>query len=253
MSGFLSTDTVSVAGITVKNQTFAEAMQEPGLTFVAAKFDGIFGLGFANIAVNNVKPWWYHVVEDQLVDEAVFSFWLSRHPDARAQGGEAMFGGIDKKRYKGSFTVVPLTKQGYWQFALDGISVDGNALGHGDAQAIADTGTSLIAGPTDQVAKINSIIGATPVTAGVYTVDCEDIPSLPDVEFSIGGRTFSLSAEDYILKITAFGQTTCMSGFSGLDIPAGPLWILGDVFISRYYTVFDFKKKAVMFADSIDL
>jgi len=337
------------------------------------------------------------MIAQNLVEEPVFSFWLNRDPNA-PNGGELVLGGVDPKHFRGEHLWVPVTRQGYWQFKLDGMQVGPSTLCAGGCQAIADTGTSLIAGPTEEVASINRAIGATsavamqckqlvkeylpqiiqaiqdmpldmicssiglcpaalkrealtrklmassrgqallpgrpwetrfrdmhrqyvqqqqqqqqqqqatlfgptrtnknkdPLQAGVVCdfcqtavqyikialqsnstvdqiadamgqlcdsafagldmgpaqVECEKLPAMPPVTLNIGGRAFHLTPEQYVLKVESPGaDPQCVSGFMGLDIPVGPLWILGDIFLGAYHTVFDVGNSRLGFADSV--
>jgi len=244
LSGFLSTDDVTIGSQTVKQATFAEATEEPGLSFKIAKFDGICGMAWKSISVDAVEPVWYSLLNAS--DEKVFAFYLGDSNAGTGAKSEMTIGGTDPAHYTGEITYVPLTSETYWQFSVDTMSV-GNVT-QNNISAIADTGTSLMAGPTDVMTAINVALGGTKVaTSQEYTLDCSKIASLPTVNIQIAGKAFPLTPNDYVLQVS--GQ--CLSGFMGLDaLSSRNLYILGDVFIRKYYTVFDAGNKQVGFATS---
>lgn len=85
---------------------------------------------------------------------------------------------------------------------------------------------------------------------GPDVVDCDSLPDLPVINFRIAGVDFPLRPRDYILVVEQGGESQCVSGFMGLDVPAGPLWILGDTFIGAYHTVFDYGAGQLGFAEA---
>ncbi|XP_076931935.1 aspartic proteinase oryzasin-1-like [Bidens hawaiensis] len=175
ISGYFSEDNILVGGLVVENQEFIEATTDVGMTFLEGKFDGIFGLGFKEISVGNVVPVWDNMVDQNLVRERIVSFWLNRKDDTD-EGGEIIFGGVDPNHYKGMHTYVPVTEKGYWQFDMGDILFNGEHTGicKGGCSAIADSGASLICGPTAMTNQINQAIG----TNGIFADSCRMVVTL---------------------------------------------------------------------------
>lgn len=164
LTGFFSRDTLKIGDMLVPGQGFAEAVNEPSLSFIAASFDGIMGMGFPEISVGKVEPPFQNMLRQGIIDEPVFSFWLNRD-EGDVKGGELVLGGVDPDHFKGEHTWAKVTRRGFWQFDMEKVKVrdmDATFCSEG-CQAIADTGTSLLAGPVEEVEELNKIIGATSV------------------------------------------------------------------------------------------
>lgn len=252
VSGFLSKDSLGLSGANVSGQTFAEITRELGASFSSGSFDGILGLGYPQIAADGVTPVFDQMISQGVVSSPLFSVYLNRDLDG-SSGGEIIFGGVDDTHYTGDVSYVPVSKKGYWQIRMDGIQAGDASLCSGGCNGIVDTGTSLITGPTLQIVRLNLAIGALPTLSGQYVLNCNRISTLPNVTFTLGDKAYVLEGKDYVLQSSSIlGISTCISGFTALDIapPSGPLWILGDVFIGRYYTIFDRGQDRVGFAQA---
>ncbi|XP_043818598.1 chymosin-like [Dromiciops gliroides] len=230
MQGVLGYDTVIVSNIVDPGQIFGLSTQEPGDIFTYSEFDGILGLGYPSLAEDQATPVFDNMMSKHLVAHDLFSVYMSRN----SQGSMLTLGAIEHSYYTGSLHWVPVTEQGYWQFSVDSITVNGQEVACvGGCQAILDTGTSLLVGPSYDILNIQSVIGATEGQYGEYDINCSSLSSMPTVVIQINGKQFPLPPSAYTNQ--ELGQ--CSSGFQGDG--SSQLWILGDVFIREYYSVFD--------------
>jgi len=249
VEGVFASDTVKVGDIEVANQLFAEVSQVSfgplNLAYAAGKFDGLLGLGFNSISQYEIPTPFETMVAQKLIDEPVFAFYLQS--DASAQG-ELVFGGIDKSHYTGDLVNVPLISETYWEVSLDKLAYGSDSV-VSSQKAIIDSGTSLIAGPKEAVDALAKKAGATLVMGKEWTIDCSKVAGLPSLTVTLGGKEFTLDGSDYV--INAGG--VCLFGMMGIDVPAprGPLWIMGDVFMKKYYCVFDYGNKQMRMAPAV--
>jgi hypothetical protein len=255
VSGFYSADTVVVAGVTVPAYTFAEVNDTKGLGlgYAIGKFDGICGMGWDDISVDGVETPLRAIVKGHSLDSNVFAFYLGSNGSA----GELVVGGVNPNHYTGDFSYVPVVdtvpgKKGYWALTMDSLTAGGEAVTTA-TKAIVDSGTSLMVIPKADIAALAKKVGAKQVLPippfnREYTIDC-DSPG-PSIDITLGGKVYSITKEQYVIKSCSGGVCQCILGFMGMDIPApaGPLVILGDVFMRAHYVKFDVDNSRLGFA-----
>ncbi|XP_068439235.1 pepsin A-like [Clinocottus analis] len=229
MIGFLGYDTVTVGELSVRNQIFGMSLFEgPFMQHIRA--DGILGLAYPRLSAARATPVFDNMMRKGLVSQDLFSVYLSSDSQ---QGSVVTFGGVDPNHYQGSISWIPVSKNQYWQITVDSITVNGQVVAcNGGCQAIVDTGTSLIVGPQSSISSINSWIGARSKNED-FMVNCNSIAQMPDVVFHIHGEEFPIPPSGYVRQSQYHG---CRTGFGGAE---DSLWVLGDVFIRQYYSIFD--------------
>ncbi|VDQ02682.1 unnamed protein product, partial [Trichobilharzia regenti] len=240
-SGFWSLDTM---------QAFAEVTNVFSDDFFANEFDGLIGMSRRNVSRYGNTPFFPNILSQFKDMDPVFSFYLSRK-NGHA-GGEMVLGGVDPEYFTGDFENLPVLSENRWIVNIKSLKVNGVEYCDAACSGVIDTGTSLIVGSSALVGKINSQLGAVSATDGEYVVDCSNLNNLPSIEFSLKERIYVYQAKDYVVKDSNWLSTECLSPFRSSPKLSEGSWILGDVFMRKFYTVFDFGEREIRLADVND-
>lgn len=275
-------DTVTVAGLQAEKQVLISVSQAAG--FAGDGADGLMGLGFTNIAQDKGTPFFLNLVVQGKVLVPEFSFYLGRDLSGTEKKSQLTLGGRDVTKFRGSPVTVPVIVEGYWQVQVDDVKVEGRSLGHNTTyEGVVDSGTTLLYAPVNAtIAMFNGIPGAIPIwivenVLALGLIPC-NITAKTMPEFTLAGKSFGLNPLDFNLGtidvaipeiLLATGQLEaaaqvnitdyCVASVLGADIQSivnqKTLYILGDVFMKNYYSIFNFignrGKPAVLLADLI--
>lgn len=253
---------MTMSNFTVESQVFLGVDRlQSGL--LDGQTSGILGLAFQTIASTGGVPFWQNLLNDDQLEAPEFSFWLARSDDPNdesAPGGVFTLGGTNSSLFSGEieFLNMPGSRPSYWLLPLQSVMVQGErvsvATGNSALSAI-DTGTTLIGGPSDDVAAIWAAVPGSRQSAtnqGFYTFPCG---TNVNISMSFGGRSWAISSQDMNLgPVTTSGQTCAGAIFDlnmGSNIPAGsgPTWVIGATFLKNVYSVYRANPPSIGFAE----
>jgi saccharopepsin len=250
MRGRRATDLVKVSDVGVSKQDFLLSTDEDGLVFRNGRFDGVMGLGKADLAnilsrgdEGRGVPFYINAVNTNKLAEPKFSIFVSKH---MGKPGAVVLGGVNPKLYTGPIFWHKGHSTAYWMLAMGSMKVGGETIPTNDARGIVDSGTSLLVGPPDIISKVLPHVRAD--------ADCGNLAQLQTLEINmstVDGKevTYKLTPDDYVMK--RMGR--CKTGIAIMQIQlkmAHPIVILGDTFLRKYYSVFNHATNEVGFAES---
>lgn len=259
-SGYIANDKVCVGNVCVKTG-FGVATNLAAF-FADQPLDGILGLAFQALAVDGIKPPIQAMIDQHLLPNPYFTVWMTETHKDNTTGGLITVGDLDTTHCDSHIDWVPLSSATYYQVTLDGVRVGASELtgeevvlsssSEGKSQeAISDTGTSLIAGPPQQIQEIAEKLGGTlDREQGVYVVPCDNVKKLPPVIFTLDGKDYPVSAKNYV-DIFSEEDPRCFLGFQPFRSAFGPSWILGDCWIREYCQVYDMGGKRLGLAKAL--
>jgi len=228
-AGNLGKDHVKIAGMNVSNVTFARLTNLNGMG-ENSNFDGIIGLSFPDIAAGKVPTFLELLLEQGLIEDASFSFYMSPNSSA------VILGGVDPRYHVGPFRYFPVREDGYWNVEVESVRVGHSFFDNqqdSDLVVMFDTGTSRIIVGKKMLAFI---LKETKLKEQI-TYSKKVLKTLPTIKIEANEELISIPPEAYMMC----DDQSCFLGIkTSPGIPSQNLIVLGDIFLKTYYTHFDY-------------
>ncbi|KAG6018730.1 hypothetical protein E4U41_003629 [Claviceps citrina] len=243
------TDTLSIGGAAVTNQTFGVVSQSRGQS------QGIMGLApDLRGGYDTNEP--YRLVLSTMAAEGVIASRVYsldlRHSDS--QYGAVIYGGLDKSKFIGALEKRPIVRgtKGEYRLAVELSSVGVTTttttrvkVGADDANVMLDSGTTITRMHSAVAVPILDALGAQDDGSGFFQVPCSTQTAAGSVDFGFGSKTIRVPLKDFILNLEGVSQTC----YVGMAVTTDQQ-ILGDSVLRAGYFVFDWDNQEVHIAQA---
>jgi saccharopepsin len=268
-NAIVSQDTFHIAGIEIKNVSFAEATNihrrgdGRAIGLGDDQWDGILGIaphgGNADAMPNFDAPLddpFLSVISQGLLDRNIFGLKFSNGTD---HPGEIMFGGVNHDLYEGELKTLPLLNDtddfrqipGRWNVAATKITIGPGWVSLKDYVASLDSDTPFIGLPGLFVALLCNYLGMEqkgkqgpyPIP---YSIDCSRRDELDNFTLTLGDHDFVITPYQYTIEmdVEEWGGHRCISAFWPLNANEKFI-IVGSSFLRAFYGVFDLDERTV--------
>ncbi|SOV82390.1 histo-aspartic protease [Plasmodium sp. gorilla clade G3] len=242
ISGIFSKDLVTIGKLSVPYK-FIEMTDISGFEpfYSESDFDGVFGLGWKDLSIGSIDPYVVELKTQNKIDQAVYSIYL---PPQDKNKGYLTIGGIDERFFDGPLTYEKLNSDLMWQADFD---VHYGNVSSKKANVILDSSISVITVPTDffnQFVEFASVFKVPFLS--LYVTTCTN-SKLPTLEYRSPNKVYTLEPKEYLEPLENIVSALCMLNIVPVDLEKNT-FVLGDPFMRKYFTVYDYDNHTVGFA-----
>jgi hypothetical protein len=237
-------DDVTLGGIKLKKARFGEVGYEHGHAFRKGHFSGIVGLAFPSLAAANMYPLFDQVIDQKVLKTNEFAFYLSNRID---NPSKLMLGDSAEGSWKGDLTSHDVIENNYWSVRMADVMVGDERLNicpQDGCKVAVDSGTSLVTGPSSHVSHLLRKLD--------IKHNCDNWDGIKPFSLLLEAtrkdgskylKKYQLHKNEFVfeMKNQQGKRKACTPGLMALDVPKprGPLWILGDLFMMKYFTQYN--------------
>lgn len=235
--------------ISIEHQEIWSVFSADNDKFRWRPFQGVVGLGLGGNPTGGMQRMLAKLFPSEPEAWKV-ALWFNANLNDK-HGGQLTIGRLDTSRFEGEINYIKSASNNDWQLGIKAVRFD--RLSFRAAKVQIDSASLSIKGPRAQVEQVYWATGSyeSGGDSEIREVDCKAIETFPDLEFVLAGAddTIKLRPSDYVRRVREDDERLCY-----LDITATDgyehNWVLGTAFLTPYYTVFDYHRRAIGFATS---